>query len=286
MKKILVIGGTGMLGKPVATRLKKDGFDVVIFTRNAVDARIKMPSNFEIIEGNVNNAESLKSAMIGIDGVHINLKGGTGSKNQKKAQWLGTENIVKVAKENRIERITLITGATVREENRWFKDIKYKLLAEQAVQNSGIPYVIFRPTWFMETLPNFFKNGKAFIPGNNTNAYPWLCADDYAQLVSKAMMTNVADNNILPVAGPKRYTMEEAITKYGRSIHPDMVPQKIPLGVMKIIGTITFNFQMKNTASLLSYFEKVKEDNNMEITSGLLGKPETTLDQWLESKLK
>lgn len=38
-KKILVIGATGMLGKPVARRLKEDGFSVCIMTRDVHKTR-------------------------------------------------------------------------------------------------------------------------------------------------------------------------------------------------------------------------------------------------------
>lgn len=76
MKRVLVIGGTGMLGKPVAKSLKAAGFEVRVFTRSEAAARQQLGDGFEFAQGDLANPEKLASAMQGCEGVHINLKGG------------------------------------------------------------------------------------------------------------------------------------------------------------------------------------------------------------------
>lgn len=39
---ILVMGATGMLGRPVAEQLREDGYAVRVLTRNAEKAKIKL----------------------------------------------------------------------------------------------------------------------------------------------------------------------------------------------------------------------------------------------------
>ena len=51
--KILVVGGTGMLGKPVADRLAKDGYEVRVLTHSPEKAKIMFGSEIELAAGDV-----------------------------------------------------------------------------------------------------------------------------------------------------------------------------------------------------------------------------------------
>ena len=75
-KTILVVGGTGMLGEPVARRLRADGYQVRIFTRNVEKARAKFGAEYEAVAGDVEDQPSLLAALQGCQAVHVNLDGG------------------------------------------------------------------------------------------------------------------------------------------------------------------------------------------------------------------
>ena len=66
-KTILVIGGTGMLGKPVAQQLKADGFNVRLLVRNPEKARKLFGDGYELIQGDVDNISSLGAALTDVD---------------------------------------------------------------------------------------------------------------------------------------------------------------------------------------------------------------------------
>ena len=72
-KKVLVIGGTGMLGRPVVRRLKVDGFEVTVMSSHPDLAREKLGDSYTVIKGDVIDKESLKMAIDGQSMVHINL---------------------------------------------------------------------------------------------------------------------------------------------------------------------------------------------------------------------
>ena len=65
-----------------------------------------------------------------------------------------------------VERITYISGATACEENRWFSLTDVKVRAEAAIKASGVPYTIFCPTWPMEMLARYARNGEPFLIGD------------------------------------------------------------------------------------------------------------------------
>lgn len=77
------------------------------------------------------------------------------------------ENVVSIAQSHNIKRISYVSGATVTKNNRWFEMVGNKYKAEQVLKSSGIPYMIFRPTWFMDSLEMMIQNGKANIMANN-----------------------------------------------------------------------------------------------------------------------
>ena len=74
--KVLVIGGTGMLGVPVARRLRTDGYQVRIFTRSLDKAQAKFGAEYEVVAGDVEDQSALLAALQGCQAVHVNLDGG------------------------------------------------------------------------------------------------------------------------------------------------------------------------------------------------------------------
>ena len=60
MNKLLVLGGTGMLGGPVAHRLRADGFKVRLLARDPKKARTMFGDSFEIVAGDVTDVCSLE----------------------------------------------------------------------------------------------------------------------------------------------------------------------------------------------------------------------------------
>ena len=281
MKKILVIGGTGMLGYPVAKALKKHGYEVTIFTRDIKRAQLITDENFDFQEGDIFNQQSLIDAMKGKHGIHINLQGGPRLKDYEKTEGQGTLKIVLAAKETGIKYITLITAATVDEKNTWFPTIKAKYSAETYLKSSGIDYTIFRPSWFMESLPLFVQGKKASVIGNNPNKYSWIAAEDYAQMVADAYATSTTNHKTIYVYGPEKYTMKEALEKYCKVKHPDIKPGVVSAGTLKFIGTISFNPQLKMIAELMKYFEKVQEPSFEIPTDIRIFHPQTTLNEWI-----
>ena len=136
--KVLIIGASGMLAKPVINHFDRAGYELRLFSRN-VDASM-FDKAFEIVKGNALQRADLEKAIEGCDAIHISLA--------HVNEALTTQLIVGVAKQHSIKCISIITGCTVCEENRWFPMIDNKYRAEKIIMESGIQYMIFRPTWF------------------------------------------------------------------------------------------------------------------------------------------
>ncbi|MBN2637038.1 MAG: NAD(P)H-binding protein [Prolixibacteraceae bacterium] len=273
--KILVIGASGMLAKPVIEHLDAKGFELRLFSRTANPSMFV--NDYDIVQGNVFNPDDLNKAVDGCDAIHITIS----RLDEKKA----TETILKVAKEKEIQLISMVSGCTVSEENRWFQFIDNKFQAEQMIMKSGIPYMIFRPTWFFESLEWMVRDGKATLLGKQSNPYHWIAADDFARLVAQAFLKPETKNRIFYLYGPESFLMKDVLEKYCNVFYPEIKKVSvIPIPLLKLIAAFTRNRELKEAAKLFSYFQKVKEPEISSETNDLQGKAEINFEKWLELK--
>jgi uncharacterized protein YbjT (DUF2867 family) len=276
-KMILVLGGTGRLGQPVAVALKEAGFRVRIMTRDLQKARKMFDNSFEVIEGDPMDPNCLEEALEGSDGVHISLP--------TEVEQPVAEAVSKIASRHGVERITYISGATVAAENRWYSMINRKFLAEKAIRESGIAYTIFCPTWVMEILPMFVNQGQASVLGSQPTPYHWVAADDIARMVSAAYGLEETANNRFIVHGPEAVRMDEALRRYCAMFHPEIKKvASMPFWLVKLLAALTHNQELKGAGEMMAYFEKVGEGSSFPEANGVSGAPATTLDSWLQSK--
>lgn len=278
-KTILVIGGTGMLGKPVAQQLKADGFNVRLLVRNPEKARKLLGDGYEFIQGDVDNESSLNTALSGVDGVHISLKGGPTEADFERMDHFAVRDIARIAKEQNVERVTLISAYAVSEEKADTPESRSKVRGEAALKSSGVPYTIFRCSWFMETLPLFVQGKSISLIGNQTHLLHWIAVEDYARMVSKSYQTDETLNKELYIFGPEAYTMGEAMNIYAAHVGVKVSP--ISTTMLSVMGTLTFNTEWKSMATLMRHYEKWGEDGSPEEANRLLGAPRVTLKEWL-----
>lgn len=281
---ILVIGATGMLGEPVARQLVANGYTVRVLTRNPDKAKEKFGKSFEIFEGDVEQPDSLDAALMGCYGVHINLNGGPTPESYDRIEHKGTAAVAFTAAKIGVERLTYLSGTSVRQENRYFYATNAKFQAESAIKDCGVPYTIFRASWFMESLPLFVRDGRASIIGKQPHPVHWAAAADYARMVSNAYQTPDAEDKTLYIYGPEAISMLDALKTYCAVAHPDLRVSSIPVWVIKLMATVTRNGALKDVANLMAYFENFSEDCDPTEANQLLGAPTTTLKQWSEEQ--
>ena len=278
-KTILVIGGTGLLGKPVAQQLKADGFNVRLLVRNPEKAKKLLGDGYELFQGDVDNLDSIRTALTGVDGVHISLKGGPTEADFERMDHFAVRDISKIAKEKNVGRVTLISAYAVSEEKADTPESRSKVRGEAALKSSGVPYTIFRASWFMETLPLFVQGKSISLIGKQIHPLHWIAAEDYARMVSKSYQTEETLNKELYIFGPEAYTMGEAMKIYAD--HAGVKVSPMSTQMLAVLGTLTFNTEWKGMAVLMKHYENWGEDGSPEEANRLLGAPQVTLREWL-----
>ena len=276
-KTILVIGATGMLGEPVARRLKEDGFQVRILARNIDKTRKLFDESFDIVAGDATNTNDLEKSLDGCFGVHISLAGET--------EQLGVENAANMASRKGIQRITYISGVNAFEENMWFPASKQKVLAERAIRESGVPHTIFCPTSSMESISSCIRGARAFIIGRHPRPYHWFAADDLARMVSTSYGAREAINKRLFIYGPEGILFHEALRRYCSVLHPEIKKiSTMPYWLANAMARVTGSKDMRFASAVLAFFEKVGEGGDPTEANNILGAPETTIDEWLNQR--
>ena len=284
--KILFIGATGMLGKPVAAQLIKSGFDVTLLARDTNKTQSLFPKT-KIERGDVFDKSDLINAMTGMDAVYCNLSVFQTSKEKdKQPEREGFDNIIAAAKYTGLKRMACISSIIHKYEGMngfswWAFRIKHS--AVDKIKASGIPYSIFYPSIFMEAFPYQLMRGNKIALLGKSEAPMWfIAAADYAKQVARSFEIAGNENKEYNIQGPEPYTFDEAakifIANYRKA---KLSTMKAPVGLMKFFGNFSpkFNYVWHICEALNKYPEKFDSQQTWDE----LGKPVTRLADYAKS---
>src|SRR5258705_7767599 len=161
--KIAFIGATGMLGKPVAKQLIAEGHALTLLGRDEDKLKALFP-RATIVKADVFDKAGLLKAFEGQDAVYMNLSINQSSKEKDpQTEREGIKNIIAVAKQTAVKRLVYLSSLVHFYQGMngfdWWS-FRIKLDAVKKIKDSGIPYTIFYPSTFMETLPYQMMRGK------------------------------------------------------------------------------------------------------------------------------
>lgn len=98
MKRILVTGGCGFIGRHVGTELISRNFDVRILDALIEQVHgscdVNIPAGIELVKGDIRDAAAVEHALKGIDGVvHLAAEVGVGQSMYEIARYVGTNDL-------------------------------------------------------------------------------------------------------------------------------------------------------------------------------------------------
>ena len=276
---ILVAGGTGLIGSQAAVALNRADYRVRIMSRNPERARRMFPDEYEITEGDATQTDTLTDALEGCTGLYISISASSGTEGEN-AETLAVRNLLDAARQQRVTQVIYVSGSTVSEETTWFPPMKAKWEAEHTVRESGIPYTIFRPTWFIDSLPRFVRNNRAMVFGKNKNTWNWVAAEDFAQMVVSAFEKPEAQGKTLYVHGPEAHTFQKALEVYCYVAHPSASVKVISFWTLRLLAFLYRRPQLKAVIPLMDYFQKSPQQGDPTEANRILGTPTITISEW------
>jgi nucleoside-diphosphate-sugar epimerase len=236
MKKILVTGSAGNLGKILMQKLKSFGYDAKGFDKERGE---------NTIYGNILNLSSLVNATKGIDTViHAAALIKGNKENIERINIKGTENVVRACRKSKVKHILFISSYDINFNSDYGIS---KLKAEKIVENSGINFLIFRPTIlygknFTTGINELTKLIKKFpiipVAGNGKNKFQPLFAEDFAELICQAISKDRLANKSYFIGGAEEISMNELIDVIADKIGKKIIKVHIPDFVSKISKSI------------------------------------------------
>lgn len=201
--KIVVIGGTGLIGSKTVAILRAGGHEVIAASPK---------SGINTITG-----EGLKEGLAGAQ-VVIDLANSPSFEDKAVLEFFQTSGRNLLAAEAAADvqhHVALSIVAIDRTDNGYFRA---KVAQEKLIEASGIPYTIVRATQFMEFLGGIAASS---ADGNTVRLPPGLfqpiAADDVAAIVAEVALA-APRNGIVEIAGPERAPLNEIVARYLKAV--------------------------------------------------------------------
>jgi len=201
--KIVVIGGTGLIGSKSVAILRQGGHEVVPASPK---------SGVNTISG-----EGLKEVMTGAE-VVIDLGNSPSFEDKAVLEFFETSGRNLLAAEAAAgvrHHVALSIVATERTDNGYFRA---KLAQERLIVASGNPYTIIRATQFLEFLGGIADSS---TDGTVVRLPPCLfqpiAADDVAAIVAELALA-APRNGIVEIAGPERAPLNQIVARYLKAV--------------------------------------------------------------------
>jgi uncharacterized protein YbjT (DUF2867 family) len=198
--KILIIGGTGLIGSKVADKLRQLGHTVIAGSPS---------TGINSLTG-----EGIADAMTGTDTV-IDLSNSPSFEDGPVMDFFQTSGRNLVAAEIKAgikhHVVVSIVGVHQMQELGY---MRAKLVQEDLIRQSGLPYTIIRSTQFLEFLPALASGA---MQGNEAHVsdvtFQPIAAEDVATFVAKfAVLAPV--NGITEIGGPERKSLSDFVAIY------------------------------------------------------------------------
>lgn len=139
-RKIVVIGGGGLLGSASVEAALAATAEVVVLSRSATPQ-----GGAKAISGSIADADTVRQALAGASGVVISVDAGRTPEQLHAVFVGGTQNVLTAA--SRDVHVIFMSHIGITKVERMPEYNLAKLKAEELIRNSGFPYTIIRPSW-------------------------------------------------------------------------------------------------------------------------------------------
>ncbi|MFJ4026639.1 SDR family oxidoreductase [Paenarthrobacter sp. NPDC089989] len=261
-KPVLVVGATGYLGGQVVDQLLTRGKPVRALVRETSDPSKLQAKGVEIACGDMLDVGSLIQAMTGVDAVISTAAGYTrNDKNAEAIDTFGNNNLAVAANHAGVRRFVLISILTS-DQTPQVPHFWHKKLAEDKLQELGVPFVALRPGAFFDQIAGMrgdpFQKGRIMWFGRKDVPLTFVLTSDLAQYLAAAVDADIASGERIDIGWTRPVSMLEAAGLLSRGAEGvDIKVTSIPTPVLQFAGKVTSRFAplVGDMASMSAWFE-------------------------------
>ena len=264
---LLIIGGTGTLGRQIVLQALTKGYQVRCLVRNFRKANFLKEWGAELVYGDLTKPETIPPCLKGITAI---IDASTSRPDDfdslKTVDWEGKLYLIEAAKAANIERFIFFSAQNVEQfTNIPLMKLKYRI--EQKLKESQISYTIFRLTGFyqglieqyaipiLENLPIWVTNENMYVAYMDTQ--------DIAKFCLRALQLPKTKNQIFSLNGLKGWLSSEIITLCEQLAGQSAKVQRIPSFLLKLLSNFFGFFEWgQNISDRLAFVEILNLENS------------------------
>ena len=264
---LLIIGGTGTLGRQMVLQALMKGYKVRCMVRNFRKANFLKEWGVELVYGDLTKPETLPPCFKGITAI---IDASTSRPNEleslKKVDWDGKIALIEASKIANIQRFIFFSAQNVEQfENIPLMKLKYGI--EKKLEQSQVPYTVFRLTGFYQGLIEQYaipilENLPIWVTNENTYI-AYMDTQDIAKFSMRALQIPQTINQTFFLSGSKGWLSSEIIILCEQLAGQTARIQRVPLIILKLISNFFGFFEWgQNISDRLAFVELLNTENN------------------------
>ena len=245
---MLVVGATGQLGRVIVRQLTASGARVRALARNQT-ALARLAPQAEIAAVDLRDLSKLTEACRGVDQIvaTANNNMGKGPDSPTRIDLSAYQNLCAAARNTGVRRLIYVSYRGVAQDAP--VDIfRIKWYIEDAIRRSGVPYVMLRPTAFMDVWideilgKSIREKGTATIFGDGRAVSNYIAVDDVAEFAAKILSRPDVRNEAVEAGGPSNLSQNDLATLIERRLKTSGKRRHVPVVAMRLLPPIVRPF--------------------------------------------
>src|SRR4051794_22404845 len=245
--RALVVGATGQLGGVTTRKLVASGARVRALARNR-EALARLSETPDTAAVDLLNLAQLTDACRGIDQIvaTANNNMGKGQTSPARVDLPAYQNLCAAARNTGVRRLIYVSYRGVRQD-AGVDIFRVKWYVEDAIRRSGVPFVMLRPTAFMDVWigeilgKGIREKGVATIFGSGTAVSNYIAVDDVAEFAVKIAEREMT-NEVVEAGGPSNVTQNELASLIARRLHARGKTRHVPVAAMRLMAPVVRPF--------------------------------------------
>ena len=213
--RVLIIGGTGTLGRQVVKTALEQNYQVTCLVRNVRKARFLSEWGATLIYGDLKRPETLPTAFLDIDVVidAATLRPDEESSNVQEIDLLAKLALIRSAKIAEVKKY--IFFSFFYEDASDVPLIRFKKKIEETLVSSGLNYTIFQLSGFYQGLISQYAipilDQQSIWLTNEFLSVNYVNTQDIAKVCVKSLSSITHKNTIIPVVNKKTWLSKDII---------------------------------------------------------------------------
>jgi len=248
---VALTGATGFIGNRVALRLVANGCKLQALTRATSDRSRLSGLNIHWVEGALEDLDSLKRLVCGVDAV-IHCAGAVRGATQTHFDRLNIDGVARLVRaaveQHPLPRFLLVSSLAAREPGlSYYAASKRRAESVLADQAGDMPWVVLRPSAVYgpgdkEMLPllRWMVRGIAVVLGTGNARFSMLYVDDLAEAVENWLIKNGLPKKVFEIhdGQPNGYSWKDVIDVTGRLCARQVRCLQLPVAGLKVAASL------------------------------------------------